>query len=75
MPSPAGVVAFSITWAQLDALRSLPRPVPVRGYPYASEASLIAKGLADIVRGGIQVTPEGQHLLTALAGLVLSKQP
>ena len=68
-------VVFSLTGAQLDALRALPRPVPERGYPYAAEASLIDKGMADVVRGGIQVTIEGGHLLTALAGLAPPQTP
>jgi hypothetical protein len=55
MSSP---VAFSITWQQLEALRSLPRPVPERSYLYVPDRRLIDKGLADIVRRGIQVTPK-----------------
>lgn len=63
-------VEFSLTWAQLAALRDLPKPLPERGYPLIADAVLIAKGLADVARGGIQITPEGLHLRTALAGLV-----
>lgn len=71
----ASPVAFSLTWAQLDALRSLPSPVPKRGYPYSATGPLIEKGLADVVRGGVQLTPDGMHLLTALARLARPDRP
>lgn len=68
MSSP---VAFSITWAQLEALRSLPRPLPSRGYPYRPDAVLIEKGLAQALAGKVEVTPAGDALRRALAGLAL----
>lgn len=67
-------IAFSITWQQLEALRSLPKPIPERGYPLVADGSLIAKGLADLSGGRINITPEGMHLRTALAGLALPKR-
>lgn len=72
MPSLAGKVAFSITWAQLAALRDMPTPVPARGYPYAAAAALEGKGLVRLneLDGVLYPTTEGAALLTALAGLV-----
>jgi hypothetical protein len=63
-------IAFSLTWAQLEALRSLPRPMPARGYPYQPDAALIAKGFASATPAGeIVPTAEGFALRGALVGL------
>ena len=67
MSSP---VVFSITGPQLEALRSLPRPIPQKaGYPDLAIDSLIVKGLADLSGARITITPQGMRLLTALDGL------
>jgi hypothetical protein len=72
MHSLAGKVAFSITWAQLESLRSLPKPVPDRGRPYAPEAALISKGLGMVLGGSTMIVPtaSGRTLINALVGLV-----
>jgi hypothetical protein len=75
MPSLAGVVAFSLTWAQLAALRDMPRELPKRGFPYASDAALIDKGLVRLneLNEMLHLTTEGAAMLSALDGLVPPK--
>jgi hypothetical protein len=81
MPSLAGKVAFSITWAQLDALRGMPKShvawvaVPAHLYRYPALSALIDKGLVHLSNDSkrMAITQAGVDLLAALLGLVPPK--
>lgn len=73
MSSP---IAFSLTWAQLEALRSLPVPPPARIRPGTPIAILVDKGFAEVGGGGstfVRATRRGEALRTLLAGLARSQ--